>query len=347
MASASFTICGSPKGSRDNESMSTGLLPVSKRRNIGPVKETLPASSYSCCFDSQERRPGRCACRRPGRSRSIFRKVGSSRIGLHLTRIQAHREKSRTCFEGPFGEVIRATGPMAKAIPFRFSTKYQDDETDLLYYGYRYYSASTGRWLNCDPLADRAFAMLITTSNSRASGGRMGTTVQRPRVELLNLFSFVFNQVTGSIDPLGLAACSECSRADIQNKAVYMGLMFNLRTKEHGREFGGVLCCDESTRTVYAGAVVEASKEQPGQPNIANSKCKKCDKRVGDWHTHPRGSPRQRGKPSETSFDLGSIIGTAKVLQCEDYIGYMTNSDNETTTLDKEENETVVDVQRN
>ena len=47
---------------------------------------------------------------------------------------------------GPFGEVIRATGPMAKANPFRFSTKYQDDETDLLYYGYRYYNASTGRW---------------------------------------------------------------------------------------------------------------------------------------------------------------------------------------------------------
>jgi RHS repeat-associated protein len=51
---------------------------------------------------------------------------------------------------GPFGEVIRATGPMAKANPVRFSTKYQDDETDLLYYGYRYYNASTGRWLNRD-----------------------------------------------------------------------------------------------------------------------------------------------------------------------------------------------------
>ena len=36
---------------------------------------------------------------------------------------------------------------MAKANPFRFSTKYQDDETDLLYYGYRYYDASKGRWL--------------------------------------------------------------------------------------------------------------------------------------------------------------------------------------------------------
>jgi len=56
---------------------------------------------------------------------------------------------------GPFGEVIRATGPMAKANPFRFSTKYQDDESDLLYYGYRYYKASTGTWLSPDPIGER------------------------------------------------------------------------------------------------------------------------------------------------------------------------------------------------
>ncbi|MCX6921883.1 MAG: RHS repeat-associated core domain-containing protein [Verrucomicrobia bacterium] len=58
---------------------------------------------------------------------------------------------------GPFGEVIRATGPMARANPLRFSTKYQDDETDLFYYGYRYYNASTGRWLSRDPYFDLAF----------------------------------------------------------------------------------------------------------------------------------------------------------------------------------------------
>jgi hypothetical protein len=28
---------------------------------------------------------------------------------------------------GPFGEVIRGNGPMARANPFRFSTKFQDD----------------------------------------------------------------------------------------------------------------------------------------------------------------------------------------------------------------------------
>jgi RHS repeat-associated protein len=40
---------------------------------------------------------------------------------------------------------------MAKVNPFRFSTKYQDDETDLLYYGLRYLSTSRGGWLSRDP----------------------------------------------------------------------------------------------------------------------------------------------------------------------------------------------------
>ena len=55
---------------------------------------------------------------------------------------------------GPFGELLRATGPMAKANPFRFSTKYQDDETDLIMYPYQPYSASTGRWLSRDPMEE-------------------------------------------------------------------------------------------------------------------------------------------------------------------------------------------------
>jgi RHS repeat-associated protein len=56
---------------------------------------------------------------------------------------------------GRLGEVIRATGPVAKADPARFSTRYQDDETHLPYYGYRYYNTSTGRWLSRDPVEER------------------------------------------------------------------------------------------------------------------------------------------------------------------------------------------------
>jgi len=56
---------------------------------------------------------------------------------------------------GPFGETITASGAMAKANPFRFSTKYTDDETDLVYFGFRYYRPSSGKWLSRDPLGEK------------------------------------------------------------------------------------------------------------------------------------------------------------------------------------------------
>ncbi|NOY45966.1 MAG: RHS repeat-associated core domain-containing protein [Deltaproteobacteria bacterium] len=52
----------------------------------------------------------------------------------------------------PFGNVTYATGPADN--PFRFSTKYHDDETGLVYYGYRYYSPELGRWVTRDPIEE-------------------------------------------------------------------------------------------------------------------------------------------------------------------------------------------------
>jgi len=82
---------------------------------------------------------------------------------------------------GPFGEAICITGPstgsMAKSNPFRFSTKYSDDETDLVYYGHRYYSTSLGRWISRDPIQEQ--------------GG-------------FNLYGFVVNNSVNNIDMLGL-----------------------------------------------------------------------------------------------------------------------------------------------
>ena len=78
---------------------------------------------------------------------------------------------------GPFGESIRASGVFAKNNPYRFSTKYQDAESDLLYYGHRFYNPSTGRWPNRDPL------------------GELGG---------INLYGFVRNSAVNLYDPLGL-----------------------------------------------------------------------------------------------------------------------------------------------
>jgi len=44
---------------------------------------------------------------------------------------------------------------MAEGNPFRFSTKYTDQETGLLYYGFRYYDPLTGRWLSRDPIEEK------------------------------------------------------------------------------------------------------------------------------------------------------------------------------------------------
>jgi RHS repeat-associated protein len=71
---------------------------------------------------------------------------------------------------------------MATANPFRFSTKYHDEETDLLYYGYRYYDPNAGRWLNRDPVWEL--------------GG-------------LNLYGYVRNNPIKGSDRLGLAGGAE------------------------------------------------------------------------------------------------------------------------------------------
>ena len=55
----------------------------------------------------------------------------------------------------PFGELLRAAGPYAAANPLRFSTKWQDQETGLLYYGYRYYSPREGRFISRDPIEEQ------------------------------------------------------------------------------------------------------------------------------------------------------------------------------------------------
>jgi len=77
----------------------------------------------------------------------------------------------------PYGCVTDSDYDEDENNPFRFSSKYTDDETDLLYYGYRYYSSEMGRWLSRDPAG--------------TEGG-------------INAYSFVRNTAIRRVDPLGL-----------------------------------------------------------------------------------------------------------------------------------------------
>src|SRR5690625_4368657 len=92
---------------------------------------------------------------------------------------------------GPFGESIRTSAPAADINPFRFSTKYFDVETDLYYYGYRYYSPGIGGWLNRDPINEPGH-MLVRgeTKNNKE--------------EELNLYAMVRNDPVNAWDLLGL-----------------------------------------------------------------------------------------------------------------------------------------------
>jgi RHS repeat-associated protein len=83
---------------------------------------------------------------------------------------------------------------MATANPFRFSTKFQDDETGLLYYGYRYHDPSTGRWLNRDPLGELGFEVMRHHRKVNPMGDGP------------NPYAFVGNNPITRVDYFGLSA---------------------------------------------------------------------------------------------------------------------------------------------
>jgi len=60
---------------------------------------------------------------------------------------------------GPFGEQIHVEGNAARGNPFRWSTKFYDDETGLIYYGVRYYRPETGSWLSKDLVNELGFKL--------------------------------------------------------------------------------------------------------------------------------------------------------------------------------------------
>jgi RHS repeat-associated protein len=60
-------------------------------------------------------------------------------------------------------------GPMAAQNPVRFASKYVDADTGLVNFGYRYYSASLGRFINRDPQAEPGWNNLL--ADLGAGGG--------------------------------------------------------------------------------------------------------------------------------------------------------------------------------
>jgi RHS repeat-associated protein len=137
---------------------------------------------------------------------------------------------------GPFGELLRATGPIAPVNPFQFSTKCDDNETGLAYYGYRYYNPSTARWLSRDPLAEESFF-------ADSSHNQKEEAVTAHALQSLNpVYCFLQNDATSRIDAYGLACADlDISGGELENAGTIAEMGHILSHLGHKNPYGAIL----------------------------------------------------------------------------------------------------------
>jgi RHS repeat-associated protein len=96
----------------------------------------------------------------------------------------------------PFGNTLAQSGSLAGANVYRFSSKEVHTNSEMYYYGYRFYVPGLQRWPNRDPHDELVFL------TARAS-------VHRARFDGRNLYLFVQNDPVLYTDSLGLALTDE------------------------------------------------------------------------------------------------------------------------------------------
>jgi RHS repeat-associated protein len=100
---------------------------------------------------------------------------GNGNISEYLTPtglVAAHFEYD------PFGNTVINTDA-SNLFTYKFSTKPQDVENGLYYYGYRYYDAVAGRWINKDPIGEEGGFNLcgFVNNNGVNSWDRLGLRI--------------------------------------------------------------------------------------------------------------------------------------------------------------------------
>ncbi len=146
----------------------------------------------------------------------------------------------------PYGNAFLAKGSMADTNMFRFSTKQFDNEINLYYYGYRYYSAALGRWIGRDPI------------------GEEGGT---------NLYGFINNNPLSYIDLLGLEGYDLMDA----HRAMYRRMYDEQKHRDY---HSGKLCCYTGAYEVFEEEVSESLgttfMDRIFSPTIVNNKTQVC-----------------------------------------------------------------------
>jgi RHS repeat-associated protein len=139
---------------------------------------------------------------------------------------------------GPFGELIKSSGPMAQINPIRYATKYYDSETGLYYYGERYLDPITGQWLSREPLGES---------------------------ESVNLYAYTGNDPINFVDAGGLAKVA----LDANHNLTTFGKAILGIAKDDPEAARAILLAAQVNREM-AGANVEGLVGNGGGGSVAN-----------------------------------------------------------------------------
>ncbi len=203
----------------------------------------------------------------------------------------------------PFGKLINEVESVEN--PFKFSSEYNEIETGLVYYNYRYYNPKDGKWLNRDPIQEK--------------GG-------------FNIYEFVGNNSISNNDSLGLKKKC-CSKKEINKIAAKYALKGYNRSKKRMQKWKrkfeklgyyatvrgipetcGVICCNKKGKLTATGPSTthyDSEKSKNGavgsnykfevgiktvyiglkikkacNPNHPQLQCPKGTKRVAAYHSH-------------------------------------------------------------
>ena len=168
---------------------------------------------------------------------AVATRSDSEAVTSSETHVTQNTRDTRFCvsYEDPFGDILVADDADGSGIvdenPFRFSSKYRDDETGLLHYGFRDYSPRLGRWVSRDPATDIAFPPWLLQNSG---GGQLdldpvgnGTETQdgtvsrawvRGETRWHHLYRALLNDPLSLVDALGLVSMRIPSRLKVQFK---------------------------------------------------------------------------------------------------------------------------------
>ena len=175
-----------------------------------------------------------------------------------------------------FGQAV-ASGTKANDFSHQFSTKQLDDETALHYYGYRYYSSNTGRWLGRDPIKE--------------GGG-------------VNIFGFVYNDGLNRFDLLGLESCCGGGTSSDSNKPPLSGYKKS--------NCGEGECC-RNGQCMTDECAKDSSKVVEGLTSLMNQ----LRSSIGSEEFGLPGGSKLNGDPNDSCYNQSSgLLNTLQIPDC-------------------------------